>query len=283
MRRQILLAAGAFVASVAAVAGPGWRGATAATDAPKAEPKEGKAAAKKDGVNAAPPAPPPKADADEQLVRQVEQQYGIQIRQMYRMELHLMRLAARPTKAQYEKIAAGGESGVKQTFRLIALGMRGDRSDPGWPQASMSSAIAKAARTVLPPEQAAAYEKELELRAAARKRTALLTLVTCMDRLLALTPDQRRSVEAVLRDNWDKSWDDPQVVSYASQYLPPMPDAKLNPLLTPEQKEVWGKLQKGTVRFGFQVHFMDGVELPEEVWDEAPAAQAPAPREVGRP
>src|SRR5205085_4701378 len=86
-----------------------------AKDAPKAEVK--KAAVP---VNAA-----GRVAVDDNAVQQWEQHYGPQLRQLLRTELHFMRLAAQPTKPQYEKIAAESEPAIKEAIRGLVLGMSG--------------------------------------------------------------------------------------------------------------------------------------------------------------
>src|SRR5262249_3985684 len=48
------------------------------------------------------------------IAQQFDQQYGPRIRQVYRSELHLMRMACQPTREQYDKISAAGEEDLKE-------------------------------------------------------------------------------------------------------------------------------------------------------------------------
>src|SRR5438874_13782605 len=47
-----------------------------------------------------------RAAPNDQMVQQWEQHYGPQFRQLHRTEMHFLRLAAQPTRQQYETIAA---------------------------------------------------------------------------------------------------------------------------------------------------------------------------------
>src|SRR4051812_41298191 len=92
---------------------------------------------------AAPAAQKANAAADDAMLQQVEQQYGKYLRQIYRSELHFVRVVAEPTKPQFEKISADGEAAVKTAARTIALSMRGRRSQEYDPRAAMTEAIGK--------------------------------------------------------------------------------------------------------------------------------------------
>ena len=75
-------------------------------------------------------------------LQQFEQQFGAQFRQLHRTELHFMRLVCQPTKQQYEKIAADGETTLQATIKQFAASMRGVVSgdpDPRTPANDLSS------------------------------------------------------------------------------------------------------------------------------------------------
>ncbi len=181
-----------------------------------------------------------------------------------------MRLVTRPTKQQFEKIAADGEAGLKGVIRRFARnGATNSAGDQADPHMLIADALLQPVRTTLSPEQAARYQKELELRAAARKRVVLLDLVAKIDKLLALTTEQRAQIRTILENNWDDSWDHIQFLMYGGQYFPRMPEAKIAPLLTETQKAVWRDIPKGNVRFGLNLQVMlQGFEIEDEVWDD---------------
>src|SRR4051794_27639754 len=70
---------------------------------------------------AAVPLNPARAFVNDAQVQQWEQQYGPQLRQLLRTELHFMRLVCQPTKQQYEKIAADGEPAIKEAIRSLVV------------------------------------------------------------------------------------------------------------------------------------------------------------------
>jgi hypothetical protein len=215
----------------------------------------------------------PQQRQEDLVVQQFQQQFGAQFRQLYRTEMHFMRLVSQPTKQQYDKIAADMEPALKAITRIFALQMHGlqrgaavqDQSDPRKP---IADELAKSVRANLPADKAAKYEKELQQRAAARKKTVVVNMVAMVDKVLVLTPDQRDKLADVFEKNWTDSWHQLQYLMYGRQYFPQMPDAKILPLLTEAQKVVWRGIPKGNVRFGFNMGNVPGVDLDDEVWDE---------------
>jgi hypothetical protein len=199
------------------------------------------------------------------IVQQFEQQWGPQFRQLYRTELHFMRLVCQPTKQQYAKIAADAEPALKATMRKFAVNMRtgGEAPDPRTP---IADALANSVRATLSPDQTARYRDELDQRSAARKRMVVLNLVAKVDKVLVLTREQRVTLSEILADNWSDSWNQTQMLG--SQYFPQMPDDKMTPVLTETQKTVWRGLPYRNIRWGFNLGMMQAIELEEEVWDE---------------
>jgi hypothetical protein len=205
------------------------------------------------------------------------EQAGGPFRKLYKKELHFMRIMSDPTKQQFEKIAAAGEPALKEVIKKYAAGMRvvqfgnGDQGDP---RADIATAIVKAVQATMPPEQAARYAKEIELRAAARRRVAVLNLIAAMDKTLVLTADQRTKLKKVLEDSWDNSWAEPTMLYNLGNYYPAMPDQKIAPLLGDAQKKVWNGVQKG-IRFGFQMDDGQGEDVDDEAWPGDPPAKKP--------
>jgi hypothetical protein len=206
-----------------------------------------------------------------------EQAYGQQFRQMLRTELHFMRLVTEPTKQQYEKIAADTEPAVKEAIRSLLVaantGNAGGQADPRGPIAAV---VARSVRDTLSPEQAAKYDKELEERTAARKRAVVLNLVAIMDKHLTLSAEQRDKISEVLTNNWTDSWNQPQMLLMSGQYVPTLPDTKINPILSDGQKLIWRYIPKSNTRFGLNLS-MPVVPIENELWDDDPAKKKAAP------
>jgi hypothetical protein len=228
----------------------------------------------------------PQPQDEDAIVKQVDQQYAARFRQLYRTELHFMRMVTEPTKSQYEKIAAETESSQKAAIRAFALAMRGTGGDEE-PRRPMADAIAKSVKANLSAEQSARYQKEIDQRNAARKRVMVTNIVALMDRHLMLRPEQRDQLAKVLTDNYDDSWQ-LQVFMYGGMYLPALPDAKIGPVLTEAQRQVWQGAGNRNVRFGAgaTLNFVQQADIEDEVWDADPpkkAADGPGPKPASPP
>jgi hypothetical protein len=220
----------------------------------------------------------PKIAQEDPIVQQFEQQFGPQFRQLYRTELHFMRLVCQPTKQQYEKISGEGEAALKATIRTFAFNVR-KPAEPSDPRTPIAEALVQSVRTTLSPEQAARYQRELDQRAAARKRAALLSLVAKVDKVLILTAEQRVKLSEILENNWNDAWNQTQLLMVGYQYFPAMPDSKIFPILRDIQEDVWRGIPKGNVRFGFNLGNVQGIEIEDEVWDDDRPVQNPERRD----
>jgi hypothetical protein len=213
-----------------------------------------------------------------QFVQQIDQQWGPQFRQIHKAELHFMRLVCQPTKQQFEKIAAESQPALKSAIRKFGENMQHGRAMRGTePRALITEALSKSVRTVLSPEQATRYQKELDQRAAAQKRVSLQNLTARVDGVLLLQTEQRVKLGRVLESKWSDSWNNTQMFMNGGEYFPRMPDAEILPILTETQKAVWRKVQKN-VGFGFDVGG-GGLQMDEEVWDEPQPQKKPERRD----
>jgi hypothetical protein len=72
-------------------------------------------------------------------------------------------------------------------------------------------------------------------------------------------------------------------------YFPAMPDAKILPILSDAQRDVWRGLPKPTVRFGVSLPSNAAGDIGDEVWDDqppkkpSPAGGKAAPEAKGTP
>jgi hypothetical protein len=208
--------------------------------------------------------------------KQFEAQYGEHFRMLYRAELHLMRMACQPTRQQYEKVATAGETDLKaamETFARICQEQRFGRPMPDTDRPDLrkvlTDAVGKAVKANLPPDKAERYRKELEQREVARKRFVVLTLVSAMDRKLGLSAEQRDRLTEVLEKNWQQSWNRSQVIQNTAWYFPSMPDDKILPVLTENQKTVWRNVQKIQFSYGFELINVQKFQMPEEIWPDS--------------
>jgi hypothetical protein len=263
--------------------------------------KSKKGGAPKDGPK--PVAPAVKVapfDAQGRMVNEAQIQawenaYGAQFRQVLRTELHFMRLVTEPTRQEYEKIADQCEVGVKDAIRSLLVaqytGNVGAWSDT---RAPIASVVSRSVRATLSADQAARYDKELEQRTTARKRAVVDNLVAMVDKAVVLNAEQREKIGEVLANNWTESWNQTQLLVMLGRYFPTLPDAKIMPILTDAQRDIWRTIPKTNSRWGFDLSGMPIVPIEDEKWDgEAPprkrepaggnaAPKVPEPAKAGR-
>lgn len=205
----------------------------------------------------------------------LEQQFLQQFRQLSTTELNFVRAVCKPDKEQDKKIKAASNAALKTTTKKFAevqkklqQGIRAGQ-EPEWPDPRklMSEVLLKTVKESMSEDAAKRYEAELEKRAAARKRAALLNLVAKLDKDLVLTADQRGKLSEALDKNWKDSWcQQLETFMYGDTYMPVIPDAQVLPALTEKQKQIWNGLPKhhnqiwGWAGFGFG----QAVEIAEE-------------------
>ena len=183
----------------------------------------------------------------------LEQQFLQQFRQLSKTELSFVRAVCQPNAEQSKKIKAASEAALKTAVKKFAeiqkkmqQGVRAGEQ-PEWPDPRklMSDALLKSVKESMSAEQAKRYEVELEKRAAARKRAALLNFVAKLDKDLVLTADQRGKLTEALDKNWKDSWcQQLEVFMYGDSYFPALPDAQVIPVLTDKQKQIWNGIPK---------------------------------------
>ncbi len=229
------------------------------------------------------------APAEEEVdpnIAQFIQQYQQQFQQLVKGELFFVRTICRPTKEQYQRIAATGDQAVKETVKAFAetqkkmmrgMMVAGQQSTFPDPRKIIGEALAKSVKANLSAEQAARYQDELDKRAANRKRVALLNVVARLDQDLVLTAQQREKLATALEAKWDDSWGQLELFQYGDQFQPNIPDNLVIPVLTETQQGVWrgANRNRGVFWGGAGLGFMHGVQF-EEAWEEPAQAAEPA-------
>jgi hypothetical protein len=205
---------------------------------------------------------------NEAQIQAWENAYGAQFRQVLRTELHFMRLVTEPTRQEYDKIADLCDAGVKDAIRSLLVaqytGNVGAWSDV---RAPIAAVVARSVQATLSAEQAARYDKELEQRTAARKKAVVDNLVAMVDKAVVLNAEQREKIGEVLANNWTESWNQNQLLVMLGRYFPTLPDAKILPILTDAQRDIWRTIPKTNARWGFDLSNMPVVPIADEAWD----------------
>lgn len=145
------------------------------------------------------------------------------------------------------------DNGIIMGFRVlngrrVAVNSRSDF------RTTIRSIISKTAETLIPPEQFAAYNRELEARDLARKQASIQALVARIDRELSLSESQRAQLQEVLLKSWNQTWCPPpeEISLYQLSQLPPIPPKLVEPILSNSQKSAWRGLQKNRNPVNFE-------------------------------
>jgi hypothetical protein len=223
-----------------------------------------------------------------------EQQYKQQFQQLVRGELVFIRTVCKPTKEQYQRIAAVGDQALKDTVRKFAevqkKMMRGGfqaGQQPTFPDPRklITESLAKSVTETLSAEQVKQYQAELEKRAANRKRVALINLVAKFDHDLVLTAEQRVKLTESLSSQWNDAWSQSlEMFQHGDQFYPNVSDNLVLPILSESQRGVWRSAPKNNnVFWGWAgLGFMGGVQVVDDDWDAKPA-EAAKPDEATKP
>ncbi len=209
---------------------------------------------------------------NEAAVKQFEQQYQRQIDQIYRTELHFIRLVCQPSRQDFQKLSDDAKVAKQKAIRKLALsqqrgGIVGQPPQARDPRHLIATQLAKVVRAHLSTEQAARYEAELQRREEALRQVAVLNIVAKLDKRLRLTADQRTDLQQVLADNWHDSWGQTQLMMYENGYFPHLPVNKILPVLNETQQKAWhGVYKAGNVFFGVNFGMVQGIEIEEEQW-----------------
>ncbi len=156
---------------------------------------------------------------------------------------------------------------------LLQMNGRSSRSRDLDVAASLQATLINLMKRNLTGDQFATYRRELDLRAARAKESALKYLVEAIDLELYLADDQREKITEGLAKHWNDSWTASlEYFLYGSQVYPIGIDHYVSPILNNTQRKVWQGLQKLQAGGGFGLAWRgvvnDGgldIELGEEV------------------
>jgi hypothetical protein len=206
-------------------------------------------------------------------VKQFKQQYARQFRQLLNTELLFIRSACHPTQKEFGRVRAAGKAIIEGVLREYAQAQFRPRPVISSllqidPRTLLSLALSKRVDEMLPEEKADSYRAELAQRVNARRRLAVLSILSKLDQHLVLTSDQREHFRRELDEDWDDTWCNRRVLTQGNRYLPVLPVGELLPLLTSAQKETWRSVYKhGNVHYGLHFAGTHGVEINLDDWD----------------
>jgi hypothetical protein len=182
-----------------------------------------------------------------------EQQYLAQLSPVARAELQFVRRVCDPTPEQRRLLAAEAASALQVVAKEYAEAMHklqhgGWRSGKPFPQPreQILAGFAVAVPVILTAGQAARYADEAARREANRRQVTIRGVVVKLDQKLELSTDQRERLCKALAGHWDPSWS--QIQSSGAEFLPPISENVIAPILNAVQLKVWKSIPKGTAQ-----------------------------------
>ncbi len=199
-------------------------------------------------------------------------QYMQQMRPLLRSEYHIVRVVCRPTPEQRKELARAGEKALHEASRkyvqMMQQPMGVNERAQNQPNKLIRAALFAAVKAKFPPEVAGRLEAEGKRREASRKGLFVRNLVARLDHDLVLDPAQRDKLAESLEKHWDDSWGQSiEMFMYDYQYVPPIPDHLVTPVLNDAQRKIWRTTQKVQMFFG-GFGLMGGVMADDPLEDE---------------
>lgn len=199
----------------------------------------------------------------------LEAQFRPQFEQLLCVELAFLRRACKPDAKAFVEVAKAAKADlnvpVRQYVRAVYMPQfRGQQPAENNPRLAMQKLLTPLAEAKLGPEKARLYRQKCEKREEARKHAVVVNLVAALDERLVLTAAQRAKLVDSLLPKYDHSWDGYcQVFSFNGEYLPPVPDESVVPVLDEKQKSVWQEAVRLYGRVNFGVSINNGIQFGE--------------------
>jgi hypothetical protein len=183
--------------------------------------------------------------AENQQLQAVEAELRPQFQQMLNTELAFMRRSCKPDANVLRDIAKAAKADLHAPVHDYAVAANSPRAGVvvDDPRAAVQKLLMPLAEKKLGAEKARLYRQECDKLAEARKHAAIMNLVAALDERLVLTSQQRAKLVESFTAKYDKSWEQ-QYQMFGIQYLPPIADQSILPLLDVKQKIVWQDTSK---------------------------------------
>jgi len=194
----------------------------------------------------------------QRAVATLESRLLTQMRSICHAEYYFIRNACDLNADQRKALARLGETVAKAAARGYAgaeLPVRRTGHYRDDPRQLIEDELAQAMSGLLSPGQQARYKEEIEKRAASRKQVVIDNLVAKLDQDLVLSSEQRARLAEALATAWNDAWGLPlQMLRNLDNYFPNIPDKVITPILTDNQREVWGRIpRRQNVIHGFSL------------------------------
>lgn len=188
----------------------------------------------------------------------MDQQFRPHVTNVLNAELHFIKKLCGPTAEQYKVIKAAGKEEANAVIRKLAQfqAQNNNRGIPNWPSPRklLSDKFAAVLETAQSPEAAEKYRREVALREESRKLATVHNMSACLDRKLALTPEQIDRMDEVLIQKFEDKWMQQMMVYvYPEEYHPRPAEALVLPILTDAQRKAWKALPPAQmISFGWE-------------------------------
>ncbi len=200
-----------------------------------------------------------------------------QMRSVCHAEYYFIRNACGDLNADQRKaLARLGESVARNAARGYAgnevpVRRTGNYRDD--PRKLIEDEFAKAMSGLLSPEQQTRYKEEIAKRAACRKQVVIDNLVAKLDGDLVLSAEQRKRLAEALLTNWNDAWGQSLLMlRNLDNHFPNIPDKVITPILTDNQREVWGRIpRRQNVIYGFS---LGGAVMENDPLDDPEVVEA---------
>jgi hypothetical protein len=191
------------------------------------------------------------------------QQLIQQSRPILRAEYHVLRVVCQLTTEQRKTMARAAEQtlrdSTKKYFETMRRPMTAAQRAALDPRRLIQEGLSQAVKAKLSAEQSSRYQEELAKRTAGRKQLAVRNLVARLDRDMLLNAEQRDRIADSLLSHWDDAWcQSLEMFMHDNNYLPPIPDHYVAPILNESQKKIWRTTQRIQVFFGGMRVMMGG-------------------------
>ena len=175
-------------------------------------------------------------------------------------ELQFLKYVCKPDDEQCRGLERDSEEILRQVAKestqqpngnwVLTFQLDGQIAGASVARDKIRARLVESVKTRLSAEKAARYARELELRAAQRRRMSVLNVVARIDSQLFLSAAQRDAISEALLAAWDESW----ALSVAAivdnnPSLPMIPEALILPHLTVAQQRLWQSTPKGSTVF----------------------------------
>jgi|GEM_PF-4253133 len=191
-------------------------------------------------------------------------QFEPRFKQFVQAELRLVHDVCKLKRSQFDSIKTAADLAGRACALEAAQyqagmenGFGGRQADHPNPYVLVEDTLIAAVQKTLPEKLAEEYEQEIEARRSFEKVADAEKIISCLDKDLALSPDQRAAMVKPIADAWKYKWkSNLQVMEHnGNQYLPNIPKTAIKKLLTEEQRTRFATMSRhGNVFFGMQLN-----------------------------